>query len=270
MLRAGQASAWPDGPFITPIAFAIDRVCTFVSLRPDTMVFNAAISACEKGRAWATALRLMQQMRGMGCQPTAVTYGASISACEKGLQWQKVRIGGRESSLARISLCDPASHPHTHLCLHLRHFCRPPPLAPLAQMDDEGIKPNTIVYSAAISACGASGEYEAALALFERMEQLKVPRNTISYNAAIQACARGQAWRQALTLFDRMATAGVKRDHVTYNAVVRACETAGEYKLAFDLRMEGAAAVRHENGDDGDAVAEAEAAEAAEARMRRD
>ena len=131
-------------------------------------------------------------------------------------------------------------------------------------------KPNTIVYSAAISACGASGEYEAALALFERMEQLKVPRNTISYNAAIQACARGQAWRQALTLFDRMATAGVKRDHVTYNAVVRACETAGEYKLAFDLRMEGAAAVRHENGDDGDAVAEAEAAEAAEARMRRD
>ena len=114
-----------DRPLHPPLsAFAIDRVCTFVSLRPDTMVFNAAISACEKGRAWATALRLMQQMRGMGCQPTAVTYGASISACEKGLQWQKVRIGGRESSLARIPLCDPASHPHTHLCLHLRHFCR--------------------------------------------------------------------------------------------------------------------------------------------------
>ena len=30
----------------------------------------------------------MRQMRQLGCQPTAVTYGAAISACEKGLQWE--------------------------------------------------------------------------------------------------------------------------------------------------------------------------------------
>ena len=58
-------------------------------IQPDTVVFNAAISACEKGQQWHTALRLMAQMRQMGLQPTAVTYGAAISACEKGKQWQK-------------------------------------------------------------------------------------------------------------------------------------------------------------------------------------
>lgn len=128
-------------------------------------------------------------------------------------------------------------------------------LALLAQMDEEGIKPNTIVYSAAISACGASGEWESALALFERMEQLRVPRNTISYNAAIQACTRGGAWQHALTLFDRMGAAGVKRDSTTYNTAVKACEKAGEYKLAFELRMEGAKMLSDATGGDGSAVA---------------
>ena len=54
-------------------------------------------------------------------------------------------------------------------------------------MTDENVKPNTIVYSSAISACGAAGEWEAALGLLEQMRERRVPRNTIVYNAAIQA-----------------------------------------------------------------------------------
>jgi hypothetical protein len=40
-----------------------------------------------------------------------------------------------------------------------------------------------------------------------------------------------------------MVKAGVARDRVTYNAAIRACENGGEYKLAFDLRMEAAGAL---------------------------
>ena len=113
-------------------------------IEPDAVVFNAAISACEKGRAWDTALRLMAQMRVLGIQPTAVTYGAAISACEKGKQWQRA-------------------------------------MELLEQMAQDKIKPNTIVYSAAISACGSAGEWEAALGLLHQMGASGVPRNTISY-----------------------------------------------------------------------------------------
>ena len=57
-------------------------------VQPDTVVYNAAISACEKGRAWETALQLINQMRRVGIRLSPVTYGAGISACEKGRQWE--------------------------------------------------------------------------------------------------------------------------------------------------------------------------------------
>eukprot|EP00972_Heterocapsa_arctica_P115678 16449135-Heterocapsa_arctica.AAC.1 len=48
------------------------------------MVYNAAISACEKGCAPEQALALLQDMRRRGLRPSAVSYNAAISACEKG------------------------------------------------------------------------------------------------------------------------------------------------------------------------------------------
>ena len=117
-------------------------------------------------------------------------------------------------------------------------------------MEEEKIKPNTIVYSAAISACGAAGEWEAALGLLQQMGTRGIPRNTICYNAAIQACGNGLAWQQALTLFDRMKAAGVERDRVTHNLVVKACERAGQYKEAFDVRMQAAALGGLDGGSD--------------------
>ena len=76
-----------------------------------------------------------------------------------------------------------------------------------------------------------------------------MPRNTITYNAAIQACANGLAWQQALALFDRMKSEGIERDRVTYKSVIRACERAGEYKLAFDVRMQAAEAMGDADGE---------------------
>jgi len=56
-------------------------------------------------------------MRTRGLSPTAVSYGAAINACEKRADWA-----------AAVGL--------------------------LAEMSKRNVKPNTIVYSSAISACG--------------------------------------------------------------------------------------------------------------------
>eukprot|EP00665_Eupelagonemidae_sp_cell47_P009022 gene9022-1114_t len=50
----------------------------------DVYVYNAAISACEKGREPGKALELLAEMRGRGMEPNVITYNAAISACEKG------------------------------------------------------------------------------------------------------------------------------------------------------------------------------------------
>ena len=46
--------------------------------------YNAAISACEKGKQWEEALRLLQQMTCRTLTPDEISYNAAINACEKG------------------------------------------------------------------------------------------------------------------------------------------------------------------------------------------
>ena len=61
---------------------------------PDTISYNAAISACEKASAWTYALNLLSDMRREGLEPDSLLLGAAISAfsaaisaCKESLEW---------------------------------------------------------------------------------------------------------------------------------------------------------------------------------------
>ena len=55
-----------------------------LGLEADVVSYNAAISACTKGRQWASALSLLAQMRSEGIAPNVITFNAAIGACERG------------------------------------------------------------------------------------------------------------------------------------------------------------------------------------------
>ena len=113
------------------------------------------------------------------------------------------------------------------------------------------MRPNAIVYSSAISACGSAGEWRRALDLLDEMISLGISPNTITYNAAIQACERSGVWREAVRLFESMGAAGVERDAISYNCVVRACERGGQFELAYDyMRASSAYATAKGYADD--------------------
>ena len=59
------------------------------SLMPDVASYSAAISACEKGKHWEEALRLLQEMLHRSLTPDVVSHSAAISACEKGKRWEE-------------------------------------------------------------------------------------------------------------------------------------------------------------------------------------
>jgi len=82
---------------------------------PNTITYNAAISACEKGGEWERALELLGGMEAAGVAPNTVTYNAAISACEKGGKWERA-----------LELLDG--------------------------MEAAGVAPDTVTYSAAIEA----------------------------------------------------------------------------------------------------------------------
>jgi len=48
---------------------------------PNVISYNAAISACEKGRQWEKAVSLLDGMRAAGVTPNVISYSAAIQAC---------------------------------------------------------------------------------------------------------------------------------------------------------------------------------------------
>ena len=53
-------------------------------LTPGVVSFNAAISACEKGKLYEGAVGLLKEMVHQLLTPNVVSFSAAISACEKG------------------------------------------------------------------------------------------------------------------------------------------------------------------------------------------
>ena len=48
------------------------------------MSYNKRISTCAKGKQWEGAPAMLQEMVRQGLTPDVVSYNAAISACEKG------------------------------------------------------------------------------------------------------------------------------------------------------------------------------------------
>ena len=49
---------------------------------PNTITYNALISACEKGKLPEQALKVFEALMQQGVVPNEITYSALISACE--------------------------------------------------------------------------------------------------------------------------------------------------------------------------------------------
>ena len=58
----------------------------------DVIIYNAAISACERGEQWQQAFGLLEVMQQAAALPNVVSYYSAISACEKVQQWQQALV----------------------------------------------------------------------------------------------------------------------------------------------------------------------------------
>ena len=50
---------------------------------------------------------------------------------------------------------------------------------------------SVLAYSAAIGGCAEAGEWEAAIQLFDEMNEFSVQPNVVTYSTAISSCAKG-------------------------------------------------------------------------------
>jgi pentatricopeptide repeat protein len=72
-------------------------------------------------------------------------------------------------------------------------------------------KPDTVMYTAMMHACGKAGQAERALALLEEMQGEGLVPTEVTYNVALFATARRRdMWKEGKALFEAMQRAGME------------------------------------------------------------
>ena len=95
-------------------------------------------------------------------------------------------------------------------------------------MQDRGVQPNVISFSAAISACEKGGQWERALELLEEMHPV-TPTGRDCAQRGDLGVKKGAQWERARPCSKRRAQ-GVQPNVVSFSAAISACEKGGQWE----------------------------------------
>jgi len=139
-----------------------------------TDLCNVALSACEQGHQWRTALDFEHLMEERCIARNDTSLRISLTACDKGQQWRQAH-----SVFAQMASCSSGSMPDAN------------------------------AYSTYITICCKSQQWQQALKLLQDMYLQSLVASGSSYTAVISACERNRQWQEALELLREMPARGV-------------------------------------------------------------
>lgn len=186
---------------------------------PDVVTFNTLMNGCRTHADWATSTRLFTEMDHAGVSPDQYVFGLAIGAfCELGdwkaaldLHRDMARRGVPRNQFTYTTVIDACAKAGE---LELA-------LAALAEMEAEDqLTPGVRAFTAAVSACRPTGEWQRAKVLLERMQALKVAPNVLTYTAALSTCIGSGQLAWAIEIRGEMRSAGVEENRHTYNCLV--------------------------------------------------
>ena len=97
------------------------------------------------------------------------------------------------------------------------------------------IETNKFHYSAAISACEKTVDWELAVELLARMEIRFVSPDVVCFNAVMGVCEKSAIWDGAISVLSLMASLRTLPDTISYNSVLGASARAGHWELALEI-----------------------------------
>lgn len=100
----------------------------------------------------------------------------------------------------------------------------------LAETHVRVLQPSAIAHISAISACGGSGEWERALALFAALASRLVVPDAASFNAALTACGDIGQWARALALVSQMRSSSLRVGVAPLTSAISACGVGRQWR----------------------------------------
>jgi pentatricopeptide repeat domain-containing protein 1 len=102
-----------------------------------------------------------------------------------------------------------------------------------AEMQDEGIKPDSITYNALMKACISSGTLDKAMQLFKEMQQRGVKPTVVTFNTLLQG--HNADLRAVQQLFTAMKERGIAPRTVTYNTLITVYSDSVQLDAAWQM-----------------------------------
>ncbi|MCL1079709.1 hypothetical protein D5R81_16855 [Parashewanella spongiae] len=239
-----------------------------LSLKACQITCLKLLTACAEAGRYAEAKSLVlgdgdtataSLMQQWGIEPDVVIYSAFITVCAK--------TGQFDSAWRLVCGDKPVMAPHLSLkankitCLNLLaacagtgHYAEARSLvlgdddtATASLMQQWGIKPNVAVYSAFITVCAKTGQFDSAWQLVCGGKPVMAPHlalkaDSITCLSLLTACAEAERYAEAKSLVlgdgdtaSLMQQWGIKPNVAIYNAFITVCAKTGQFDSAWQL-----------------------------------
>ncbi|CAJ1417146.1 unnamed protein product, partial [Effrenium voratum] len=162
--------------------------------RGDAAAAAAAVLALERGSQWQAALGLFLNMRSQ--ERSELGYLAAFGACEKGTRW---RMGPQLLSAMQQQLLRPAAVASTAAVAAVAEEW-PQAVLLLAGMRRRAVCDASPAFNAALGGLAGLTEWQLALAMLWRKQQLSLPMKGMNFGAAVSAANGARQWRQGAKL----------------------------------------------------------------------
>ncbi|RJY10420.1 hypothetical protein D5R81_14760, partial [Parashewanella spongiae] len=237
-----------------------------LSLKVDSITCTNLLTACAETGRYAEAKSLVlgdgdtaSLMQQWGIKPNVATYSAFIMVCAKSCQfdsaWQLV-CGDKPVMAPHLSL---KANKITCLnlltaCAKIEHFIEAKSLvlgdgdtATASLMQQWGIVPDVAIYSAFITVCAKTGQFDRAWQLVCGDKPVMAPylplkANQITCMNLLTACAEAGRYAEAksLVLGDTVTASlmqqwGIKPDVAIYSAFITVCAKTSQFDSAWQL-----------------------------------
>lgn len=214
-----------------------ERVGSTTIPEKNLVTYNTMISVFAKEGRSQDAYTIFYSMKQAGIKPDKITYTSLIKALvEDGdimggkSLLTEMKENGLESDVFTYNIVIKA------LCKRLKWF---EAKNLVALMDSSGVSPNSITYGLLMNGLLKAGKASACLILFEAAysdpKTTSLTENVQLYTTAISAASALGDYERALDLVARMQKVGVKPTVKTLTAIMGACLSCNKANIAVDV-----------------------------------
>ena len=160
------------------------------------------MSGYVRQKNYEAALRLFEEVLCSSCEVDGAIYAAAMNAAYESAQYSMVHKIALQSKRTKITLTESAYTVLIQALGQLGGYYYQEIVSTLEDMRKEGLKPNVITYTAAITAC--KNFPHMVKAIYQDMIKDEIVPNIISYTAILDSYARAGgsfAGKPIITIF---------------------------------------------------------------------